>query len=512
MRKGESQLRLDQLFDFPPQWGQNRQGAQPRLPRGMEGLEAGGITCDSRQVKRGWIFVCVPGSNADGHAYAAQAVQKGAVAVVCQRDCGLPNQILTEDPRWTYAALCANFFERPAQEMTLTAVTGTNGKTTVSWVLWQLLRQSGRECGLIGTVCSRYAGRILPAHYTTPDPWELQGLLRQMADHGCTHVVMEASSHALAQKRLTGCHFACGVFLNLTPEHLDLHGTMEAYYQAKKSLFDRTDRAVCSYDDEYGRRLATEVPCPVRTISVGDDRADLTLRQPQLTGKGSQFVLVGQEQIARSGLSMPGEFSLHNGLAAFAAAVELGVPFSQAAQLLPHCLGAPGRMEVITTAPGFTVIRDYAHTPDGLHKALETVRQFTAGRVLVLFGCPGRRDPANRPAMAREASRLSDGVVLTSDNPRDEDPGQIIRDALPGLEEGDTPWRVIPDRREAIFWALDQCRSGDCLLLAGKGHEDYQVLDHCTICFDERAIVRGWLRERRPDLAEDFPLQSGGQS
>lgn len=443
------------------------------------------ITQDSRQMQPGALFFYT-GANPN---YLQQAVEKGAAAVVCQSGCGLPNQLVVPNVRRAYSLACGNFYGNPANRLHLIGVTGTNGKTSITYLLHHILMANGVKTGLIGTVCSKIGNMELAAHYTTPDAAQLHQLLAQMEKAGCTHVVMEASSHALAQHRLAGCTFDCGVLSNLTQDHLDYHKTMENYYQAKKQLFLQSKHAVLNWDDSIGKRLAGECPCPVTTYSIADTHADYTAMQIEPGPGANRFFAVGKSEISRVNLPMPGRFSVSNAMAALTAAQQLGLPLEAAAQSLNCCPGVPGRMEVLPSKADFTVMRDYAHTGDGLEKVLTMVRQYAGGRVITLFGCAGQRDRAKRREMGAIAARYSDMVILTSDNPRQEPEEQIAQDTLPGLLEYKTPFRVILDREEAITFAFNQCKKGDILLLAGKGHEDYQALKDKTIYFDEKALV-----------------------
>lgn len=453
------------------------------------------ITSDSRQIKKGCLFVCVKGGKFDGHSAAAQALDEGAAAVVVERDLGLPRQLLVENTRSAYAILCANHFDNPSRKLKLLGVTGTNGKTTITYLLKSILTTAGKKTGLIGTIHNEILDLVLPAKYTTPDPYQLHAMLSRMAEAGCEYVVMEASSHALDQHRLDGCEFDIAVFTNLTQDHLDYHGTMEEYFLAKRKLFDHCRRAVVNIDDEYGARLAEELGKVAATCSLKSDLATFTAKNIECTADGSKFVLVADRLIERVRVPMPGMFSVMNAMEAAVAAILAGVSVADAAGGLSACYGVTGRAEVIPTGRDFTIIRDYAHTPDGLEKILAALRQFTTGRLVTLFGCAGNRDRTKRPMMADYVAAGSDLVILTSDNPRDEDPLQIISDAKPGLDQHTTPYKIIPDRYTAILWAIDNMQPGDLLLLAGKGHEDYQVLHDETIYFDEKVLVEQFLKE-----------------
>jgi len=453
------------------------------------------VTSDSRAVSEGCLFVCIKGLRFDGHDAAAEAVKNGAAAVVAEHDVGVKDQIVVENTRSAYAIICGNFHGRPAKRLKLIGVTGTNGKTTITILIKNMLEHAGKRVGLIGTIQNEIEDMSLPAKYTTPDPMELHLLFKKMADAGCEYVVMEVSSHALDQHRLDGCRFECAVFTNLTQDHLDYHLTMENYYLAKRRLFDICERAVINLDDGYARRLLGEVSCPVKTFSTSRNEADYTAHNIEFNMNGSSFTIAGYGEIGRVKFRMPGEFAVSDAMAAGVCAISLGVDFDTMVEGLNCSPGVPGRAEIIYSGEDFTVMRDYAHSADSLEKILSTVRRFAPGRVVVLFGCAGNRDRTKREKMAKAASSLADLVILTSDNPRDEDEMQIINDALPGLDSK-KPHKVIPNRYEAIKWALGQCRKNDLLVLAGKGHEDYQVLDYGTIYFDESEIVKRLLSER----------------
>ncbi len=479
-------MRLRQLLEGIPHTGE------------PQDCEITGVTSDSRQVEPGMLFVCIQGARSDGHSHAPAALKAGAAGVVCQRDLGLPGQILCPDTRWAYGLLCGNWYGNPARQLRLIGVTGTNGKTSVTCMIKHILESAGRKTGLIGTIHNEIDDLVLPAKYTTPDPLTLHSMFHRMVGARCEFVVMECSSHALDQQRLAGLQFETGVFTNLTQDHLDYHHTMENYFLAKKKLFEMCGTAVLNLDDAHGCRLARELALPCLTFSIQSDQADYTAKDLRPAADSTRFMLVGKGQIARVKLPIPGEFSVSNAMAAAVACLSVGLTVEEVAQGLCSCHGVAGRIEVLPTNTPYTVIRDYAHTPDGLEKILEAMRPFTKGRLLVLFGCAGNRDPSKRGHMGEIAARLADGVILTSDNPRDEDEMTIINQALEGIREHpDTPCKVISNRYDAIEWALDHARPGDTLVLAGKGHEDYQVLHGETICFDERQVVAQLLEAQR---------------
>lgn len=466
-------------------------------PDEMEKIPVTSVTNDSRQVREGSVFVCVQGGRFDGHTKAAEALENGAAAVVVERDLGLSRQILVENSRAAYALLCANHFGNPARRLKLVGVTGTSGKTTVSFLVRSILQEAGKKVGLIGTISTQIGELEFPAKHTTPDPYQLHTMLERMAEAGCEYVVMEASSHALDQQRLAGCRFAAAVFTNLSQEHLDYHSTMENYFAAKKKLFSMTDTPVVNLDDPKGRELAEELGGNTVTFSLERDDATLTARNISSAVKGSSFIIVGERIIQRTRVAMPGRFSVSNAMAAATACYALGIPIDVIARGLAACPGVPGRAEVIPVPVDYTIIRDFAHAPEELEQIIATLAPFKGkGRLITLFGCAGDRDRTKRAAMGEAVAKGSDLAVLTSDNPRTEDERQIIDDTLPGLERYDTPYEVIPDRYEAIAWALDHAKKDDILLLAGKGHEDYQVLKEETVFFDEKVLVQQLLAER----------------
>lgn len=455
----------------------------------LNDMEIESITSDSRQVEKGCIFICIKGGRFDGHDHAEEAIKNGAALIVCERDLELPNQILVKDTHAAYGIMCGNFFGNPARKLKLIGVTGTNGKTTITYVVKHIIESFGKKVGLMGTIHNEIGTVALPAKHTTPDAYQLHSMFNRMVKAGCEYVVMEASSHAMDQDRLEGVCFEAGIFTNLTQDHLDYHGTMENYYEAKKKLFSQSKISIINLDDSYGQRLVKELK-NVATYSAVSDMADFTAKSVESRADGSHFALVGRGVIGRVNFCMPGGYSVLNAMASAVCCIKLGFDFNGVVDALCTCHGVKGRTEVIKTGRDFTVIRDYAHTPDGLEKIISSTREYCGdNRIVVLFGCPGNRDRRKRAPMAEAVSKYADFAILTSDNPRDEEEMQIISDALPGLVKNDIPHKVIPDRYEAIEWALQHSQKGDVLILAGKGHEDYQVLDCGTVYFDERVIV-----------------------
>ena len=459
-----------------------------------EDVEISGISYDTRTIQPGELFVALTGYKTDGHRFLREAVEKGAAAVICHKAPEEPGPwLIAADTRAALAAVSANWFGRPADELTVIGVTGTNGKTTTTYLLKAMLEGVlGAKVGLMGTNQNMIGEKVIPAHRTTPESWEVQKLLRDMADSGCTHVVMEVSSHALALHRVDGISFKVGIFTNLTRDHLDFHGTMEEYRRVKGLLFRQTGTAVLNLDDEAGRYYASIVTCPALTYSENKDQADVTAKNIRLFPDRVEFEALTTGAIARVRLPIPGGFTIYNALGVIACDLALKLPLPQVCASLAEAKGVKGRIEVVPTPTDYAVIIDYAHTPDALENILTTVRDFTPGRVICLFGCGGDRDRSKRPVMGAIAAELADLVVLTSDNPRTEDPEAILADIQAGMEGSDTPCMVVPHRREAIRRALDEAKSGDTVVLAGKGHETYQEIGTRRRHLDEREEVAAY--------------------
>ena len=458
-------------------------------PDSMGEYEITQITDDSRKVREGSLFVCIKGPSSDGHDYAADAMKNGAAAVICERDLGLKQQITVADSHAAFAEICDNWFGHPLKHLKVIGVTGTNGKTSVSYMLKTILEFSGYKTGLSGTIQNMVGDEVLPAKNTTPGLYELYSLFRKMADAGCEYAVMEVSSHALDQRRVEGIHFEAAVFTNLTQDHLDYHGTMENYFAAKAKLFSHCSFAVINIDDEYGKRLAAQVPCKASTYSARSDESTFTAKNINYRPNGVDYEMVGFGLIGRMHLQTAGRFSVYNSMAAAVCAKELGLPISEITDALSGLTGVKGRAEVVPCDRDFTIIIDYAHTPDGLQNILLTFKECPKNRLVVLFGCGGDRDKTKRSKMGAIAARLADFVIVTSDNPRTEVPSAIIDDILEGMKDIPTPYKVIENRIEAIKYAVANAKSGDIIVLAGKGHETYQILGHDTVHLDEREVV-----------------------
>lgn len=458
-------------------------------------LEIPSVSYDSRTVTPGGLFVAMTGFAADGHDFIQKAVESGAAAVLCQRapEGNIPYVRVT-DSRRALAVVGANFFGHPAGDMTMVGVTGTNGKTSSTYLLKAILEQAaGAKVGLIGTNQNVIGQEALPTERTTPESFELQRLFARMRDEGCTHVVMEVSSHALSLDRVYGVDYKVGVFTNLTQDHLDFHGTMEAYCDAKALLFQNCGVGVVNADDPWTPRLTEKASCGLFTYAETAE-ADLRAEDVVLEADHVAFTAVTAEERVPVRVNIPGAFMVYNTLDVLGAALALGVSLEKSAAVLAEVPHVKGRVEVVPT-PGkdYTVLIDYAHSPDGLKNVLSSVRGFARGRTVALFGCGGDRDRTKRPKMGRTAAENADFLVVTTDNPRTENPEAIIADILPGLEGSDTPYVVVTDRIEAIHFCLDHGEPGDVIVLCGKGHETYQEINHVKHHMDEREIVADYL-------------------
>jgi len=458
-------------------------------------LEISGVSYDSRTTQAGDLFVAMTGFAADGHAFIGKAAAAGAAAVLCERvpEGEIPF-VQVRNSRRALAVIGANFFGHPADTMTMVAVTGTNGKTTTTYLIKHILEQTrGANVGLIGTNQNMIGDTVIPTERTTPESFEVQRLFAQMREAGCGYVVMEVSSHALALDRVYGVPYAVGIFTNLTQDHLDFHQTMEAYCDAKAILFRNCDVGVCNADSEWTERLLREATCKT-FFYARQAQADLRAEEVCLEADHISFTAVTEAERVPVRVNIPGGFMVYNALDALGAVMALGVSLREAAEALSRVSHVKGRVEVVPT-PGknYTVLIDYAHSPDGMVNVLTSVKGFARGRTVVMFGCGGDRDRTKRPKMGAVAAEIADFVIVTTDNPRTEKPADIIADILPGLEGYDTPYVVVEDRIEAIHWAMDHAEAGDVIVLCGKGHETYQEINHVKHHMDEREIVRDYL-------------------
>ncbi len=459
-----------------------------------------GLAYDSRKIKAGFVFFALQGQNQDGNRFVQDAMARGAATVVSDQAIpvghGATIFIRVDDPRQAMAELAAAFYNYPSAGLQMVGITGTNGKTTTAFMLRDIFNDAGRRTGLLGTVAYEIGDRTIPAHRTTPESIDLQDMLAQMVHVGCQNAVMEVSSHALIQKRVWGIDFDVAVFTNLTHDHLDYHATKENYFQAKSLLFRNLNRcrkkpvAIVNLDDPYGRDLVRDVPfeADLITYATGQD-ANVRAVNLQITSSGSVFDVHSPWGMAQVRLKILGHYNVSNALAALAAAGSVGVPVARAAEVLSQMLAVPGRLEEISAQGGFQVFVDYAHTEDALDNVLSTLREITPGKLIVVFGCGGNRDRKKRPLMGAVATRLADYVLLTSDNPRKENPIEIIAQIREGCKRSDNV-EVVEDRHEAIVRALSLAEKGDVVLVAGKGHENYQEFANTVIPFDDRQVVR----------------------
>ena len=457
---------------------------------GDSAVEVESLAYDSRKVGPGTLFFCVPGEKVDGHDFGPAAVEAGAVALVVERELDLDvAQVVVADARATMAPLAARFWRDPTAELRVVGVTGTNGKTTTAFLLREILEAAGIQTGLLGTVRQVVGGVEEEVERTTPEAIDLQGTFRRMLEARDRACVMEVSSHALALHRADSIRFEVALFTNLTQDHLDFHADMEDYFRAKRLLFEMgPSAAVVNVDDEYGRRLAAEFDCV--TFSAEGVNADFTAADVSFDAGGAEFSVGGTAVRTR----LPGHFNVANALGAFAAAGEFGVSVEDAAAGLARAERVPGRFEPIDEGQAFAVLVDYAHTPDSLENVLRAARRLSEGRVLAVFGAGGDRDRDKRPKMGRAGAALSDLAIVTSDNPRSEDPEAIIAEVLGGVENGANV-EVEPDRRAAIALALGQAQPGDTVVIAGKGHEQGQEFEGGRkLPFDDREVARAELR------------------
>ncbi|AEJ41631.1 UDP-N-acetylmuramyl-tripeptide synthetase [Sulfobacillus acidophilus TPY] len=469
-------------------------------------VTVGGIQYDSRRVEKGDLFCAIPGFHTDGHLYCQEAYQRGAVAFLVERADTVPKgapALIVPEARPAMAIVADAFYGHPSGRLWMVGVTGTNGKTTTTHLIRAVLEGSDIPCGLTGTLHTLIGQETFKVVRTTPEAPDLQRILRHMADRGMRAAVMEVSSHALVLSRVDAVEYDVGVFTNLTQDHLDFHHDIESYFRAKALLFERlgTGRpkgpraAVINRDDPYSERLMGMTGVPVLTYGI-QQPSDIRATQVNITSRGVQFVAEFPEGVSQPvEFGMPGRFNVLNALAAMAVGYVYGLTPSEMAESLARYPGVPGRFERIDEGQPFTVIVDYAHTPDGLENALKTAREFSLGKIGVVFGAGGDRDRGKRPLMGEVAGRLADWTVLTADNPRSEDPLDIIHQIAEGVNRVGGQWQQELDRERAIRLALNQAQPGDVVLIVGKGHETYQIYRDATIHFDDREVARQILRE-----------------
>ncbi len=479
-------------------------GPNPSILNDHEDQDILGIAYDSRKVEPGFLFVAIPGTAVDGHDFIDQAIERGAVAVVCQKEVHVPTtviRIMVEDSRLALASLSAGFYGHPDREMRLIGVTGTNGKTTTTNLIKWLLEKGGHKTGLVGTICNMAGDKQLPSDHTTPESLELFQLFHTMREEGCTYVSMEVSSHALAQGRVSACHFAGAVFTNLTQDHLDYHGSMGAYLRSKVKLFKMLDPdegenryGVVNINDKSCYAFMDNCKAPVLTYGSDEDGITLRLLYYMPATSGTTFALTYEGQLYKAQMPLIGKFNVYNALAAMAVALREGMSMEEVLAALAEAPQVPGRFELVDEGQNFTVVVDYAHTPDGLKNVLSSARKLKPRRLITVFGCGGNRDKGKRPMMGHIAGSFSDVVIITSDNPRKENPLDIIGQIEEGIREVDNNYLVEENREKAIGMAINMAEGGDMIVIAGKGHEDYQILADETIHFDDREVVREKLR------------------
>ncbi len=471
---------------------------QPSEIKGSTEVSILRICCDSRQVEKGSLFFALRGEKLDGNRFVQEAVHRGAVAVVTDAgEVRVPSGICllhVGDARRSMAMTASAFYGHPTRSVQLVGITGTNGKTTTSYILHSIFRARQECAGLIGTIECLIGDRSIPSQNTTPESVHLQGFLAELRDQGCLRAVMEVSSHALEMHRVDGCHFRVAVFTNLTRDHLDFHQTMDRYFDAKRKLFYGVESpppewAVLNLDDDHGARLNAEVPSRKLTYGL-HSAADVHASAVEFSFDGLRFTAQTPRGSIPVESTLAGTPNVYNILAALASSIAMDIDMDTIRQGIRNLRSVPGRFERVDCGQPFAVIVDYAHTDDALKNAITTARGLTKGRVITVFGCGGDRDRTKRPLMGEVAGRLSDFTILTSDNPRSEDPLRIIADAVVGLQRATDRYAVEPDRGNAIRRALEEAHDGDLVLLAGKGHETYQVLADRTFHFDDREVAR----------------------
>lgn len=454
------------------------------------------IVYDSRKVTPGCMFVCIQGERFDGHDYIEVAFEKGANIVVIEKEVPIVNKgvnVIKVDDSTAFLALVAStYYNNPSKKMNMVGITGTNGKTSVSYLISEIMKKSGRSTGVIGTIGFELDGKPLDVEKntpTTPNSLELQMILDKMYKQKATDVVMEVTSIALDKQRVNECEFDIGIFTNLTEDHLDYHKNMENYELAKEKLFHISRKAVINVDDEAGKRLAASYTGPKITYSI-DNESDLQAKNIHLSPSKTEFELGVNGEVYKVSLRMPGKFNVYNALAAIGASLMAGVGINTILGGLTRIQGVRGRFEACEMEGGYTAVVDYAHTPDALANVLNTAREFKPNRLITVFGCGGDRDATKRPIMGKISGELSDISVITSDNPRNEDPNKILRDVEKGLENTNAIYKIISDRRDAIEYALAIAEQDDIVMVAGKGHETYQILKNKTIHFDDLEIIK----------------------
>lgn len=465
---------------------------------GSNDININKVAYDSREVSQGDLFVCIEGFNMDGHKFAEQAASKGAKAIICTKAINISTEgvsvIEVEDSRIALSVAASNYYNHPEQSLKLIGITGTNGKTTSTFMIKSILEAAGFKVGVIGTIANFIGDKKMPAQRTTPESLELFKLLRDMVDSGVDYCVMEVSSHSLVLNRVYGLEFSQGIFTNLTRDHLDFHETFENYYNAKLMLFKSSKNSIINTDDEYGKKMLVDISENKITYSIDGD-SNTAAENVQLHSRGAEFILNFHGNKEKVSINLPGKYNVYNALGSAAACLCQGISLDKVKEGLEKMYAVPGRCEIVTKDYnlGFDIIVDYAHTPDGLENILKTAREFTKGRLISIFGCGGDRDKTKRPIMGNIGSELSDLVIITSDNPRSENPMDIINEIAGGIKLNN--YIIVENRREAIKKAIETAVKDDVIVLAGKGHEDYQIIKDKKIHFDEREVVAEIIKE-----------------
>jgi UDP-N-acetylmuramoyl-L-alanyl-D-glutamate--2,6-diaminopimelate ligase len=470
-----------------------------RLLEGLENVEVIGnanseissIAYDSRKVVKGSLFVCIEGFKQDGHEFINDAIEKGAVAVVVSKDVTVDPAVViikTNNTRKLLAQIASRFFDHPSKKLRVIGVTGTKGKTTTTFMIKSILEKNGFKVGLVGTIANYIGSKQIAADRTTPESLNLQEMFADMIKQGIDTVVMEVSSHSLDLQRVEAIYFDIAVFTNLSQDHLDYHKNFENYFEAKAKLFKQCKHAIINIDDTYGKRLVNKTSVPTTTFGI-ENEADLKADDIKIKPSGTQFYLSSKKNSTTINVPIPGIFSVYNALAAIAVCQFYDAKDSDILQGLKD-LQVPGRAEIAVTNPKFTVMVDYAHSPDSLDNILKAVRVYAKGRIVCIFGCGGDRDRTKRPIMGEIAGNMADFTIITSDNPRTEDPASILSEIEEGIKRTKSEYKVILDRRQAIEFAINNAQQDDMIIIAGKGHETYQIFKSETIHFDDREVAK----------------------
>lgn len=451
----------------------------------------------TKDVEKDSLFFCIAGLNVDGHTFVEKAIESGAKAVVVSKDVSVKDDITVikvKDTREAMSVISSNFYGNSWSNMDVIGITGTNGKTTSTFIMKSIFKASNKKTSLIGTICNIVGDKVYESERTTPESRDLQKLFKDMTEDKSEVCIMEVSSHSLDLKRVFGVNFKVGIFTNLTQDHLDYHDSMESYFEAKMKLFDSSEYAVINIDDSYGKKAVKRLKGKIVTYGLTPE-ADIFATDVKLSSEGASFNLNYKGEVENININLPGKFNVYNALGCISAAIVLNIPIKDIKKGLESLKSVPGRSEKITSKKGYTIIIDYAHTPDGLENILSSTKEYTKGRLISLFGCGGDRDKTKRPLMGKAAGLISDFCIVTSDNPRGEEPISIIEDIIPGLKKSKCEYVIIENRKDAIKYVIDNAKKDDVIVIAGKGHETYQVLKDETIHFDEKEIVQGFLKE-----------------